>query len=94
MKMIFKIIALPLILILSVAGLLLNAGIKAYCLAAAIVFKVLGLCALIAVCTSQWQALITIGIMVAIVLLIAYGESFIMAQIEICRDGLCGYLRA
>ena len=43
MKMIFKIIALPLILILAVAGLLLNAGIKAYCLASAIVFKVLGL---------------------------------------------------
>ena len=55
MKMIFKIIALPLILILAVAGLLLNTGIKAYCLASAIVFKVLGLCALIAVCTSQWS---------------------------------------
>lgn len=59
-----------------------------------VALKILALCALIAVCTSQWQPLLIIGIMIAIGIVIAYGASYIMAQIEICRDSLCGYLRA
>ena len=93
-KIILKVIALPLILILAIVGVILNAGIKLYCLASAFAFKLLGLCALIAVCTSQWKSLLMIGIMVACTLFIAFGASFVMAQIEICRDRLCSYMKA
>ena len=93
-KLIMKILVLPIVLVLAILGFVLNTGIKLYCLASAIAFKILALCALIAVCTSQWQPLMIIGIMVAVVLFIAYAASFIMAQIAICRDSLCGYFRA
>lgn len=94
LKIIVKILALPLILILSIAGFLINAAIKLYCLVSAVALKILAFCALIAVCTSQWQPLLIIGIMIAIGIGIAFCASFITAQIEICRDSLCGYLRA
>lgn len=94
LKTVLKIVVLPAILVLALVGVMLNAGIKLYCLISAFVFKVLGLCALIAACTSQWQSLLIIGIIIAVVLFIAFGASFIMAQIEICRDSLRGYLRA
>lgn len=93
-KGILKILVLPVLLVLVIAGMVMNIGIKVYCFASAIALKILALCALIAVCTSQWQPLMIIAIMIAIGIVIAYGASFIMAQIEICRDNLCGYLWA
>lgn len=93
-KGILKILVLLVLLVLVIAGMIMNIGIKAYCFVSALALKILALCALIAVCTSQWQPLLIIGIMIAIGIFIAYGASFIMAQIEICRDSLCGYLRA
>lgn len=92
-KVIIKISMLPAIIIFAALGGVLKVGIKVYCLVFSIVLKILSLCALIAVCTSQWQPLMIIGIMLAVVLFLAFEASFIVAKIEICRDNLCSYLR-
>ena len=52
-KGILKILILPVLLVLVIAGQVMNIGIKVYCFASAIALKILALCALIAVCTSQ-----------------------------------------
>ena len=93
-KVILKAAILPILLILSVTNLILNTGIKVYCFVSAVALKMIVICALVAACTGQWPVLITIGAMIAIGIMIAYGTGFIVSQIERYIDSMKDYFRA
>ncbi len=94
MKLILKLLVLPVIIILCVVKVVLNLALRIYCLGASIAFKYLALFLLLALAFSQWQNLAILGAITLGVILITLGIGFVVAQVEILRKGLIRFVRA
>ena len=87
-KMILKIFALPVYLILCLLSGLLDIGLRVYCYGAGIVYWFLFICLLLAVICKQW---LNVGIFVGIIgvaMLVTFWVGIVVATIEIWKDKL------
>ena len=83
-----RIVCLPLIAVLSLLILLMDLGMKLYCVAVSVFYTITGICFIIAVCTAQWNMVGIMTIFIGLQLIFAYGVAFMTAQVEVLRDRL------
>ena len=83
-----KLISFPIIIILSFLIILMDLGMKLYCVAVSVFYTITGICFIIAVCTAQWNMVWIMTIFIGLSLIFAYGVAFMTAQVEVLRDRL------
>lgn len=82
MKIMIRIIAIPIIVLLQLIHWAFDGVSKVYCLAAGVHYNILAICALLAIITGQWKALGILGILVAASLVLLFGAGWIMAMLD------------
>ena len=94
MKLILKILAIPIIVILSVMNFVIDLIMRVYCFGAGIILNALIVCIILAILWAQWQNLgIFIGIAV-LGILATLAFVFLAAQVENVRMYLIDFLKA
>lgn len=88
MRCVFKILLLPLVVILSVMKLFLEGATKLYCLVAGIVINILVICSVLAIITQQWFALVVFVILCSFIWLALLSSGFIAGLLENIKDKL------
>ena len=88
MRSVFKVILLPVVVILSVMKLVLEGATKLYCLVAGIAINLLVVCSVLAIITQQWFALVVFVILCSIILLALLSSGFIAGLLENIKDKL------
>lgn len=86
MSFIFKILGLPVILIIDFIRLLLKGATKIYCLVAGIAINLLAICSVLAVITQQWFALGVFGILFFVVMAILFCFGFIVMVLDRLKE--------
>lgn len=91
-KIILKILAMPVYLILCLLSGLIDVGLRVYCYGAGIVYWFLFVCLLLAVICKQWLNVgIFVGIIV-VVMLVTVLVGIVVATIEVWKDRIGAFL--
>ena len=88
MRFIFKILAMPVMLVVCFIRLFLKGATKVYCLMAGIAINLLAICSVLAVITQQWFALGVFGILFVAILAVLYGAGVFMVVLDNVKEVL------
>ena len=94
MKMILKIIALPVLMILTVLNWLINGAARVYVIVLALFYQILAVCSLMALVKHQWTSLGILVVMFVLSLGVVFGAGTIMAIVDDMKDNLKGVIRS
>ena len=94
MKMILKIIALPVLMILTVLNWLINGAARVYVIVLALFYQILAVCSLMALVKHQWTSLRILVVMFVLSLGVVFGAGTIMAIVDDMKDNLKGVIRS
>lgn len=92
-RLIKKMISIPMLLLLGILMLVSKLISKLYCLGAGFVLVPLIICVLLAIITTQWTAVAIFGSILAACIIILFGMGWIMFQIETGQEFFKGLLR-
>lgn len=88
MRILLKLLTLPMLLIISVLRLLLTGATKLYCLVAGIAINLLIIGAVLAIFTGQWFALAVFGVLFVVIMMILFGAGTISVVLDNLREKL------
>ena len=88
MRILIKLLCLPILMILTVMKLLLNGISKVYCLAAGIVINISVICALLALITQNWLMLAILASKFALIVGLLLGMGTLIATMDSIKDKL------
>lgn len=88
MRILLKLLTLPMLLIISVIRLLLTGATKLYCLVAGIAINLLIIGAVLAIFTGQWFALAVFGVLFVAIMMILFGAGTISVVLDNLREKL------
>ena len=94
MKMIMKIVAVPVLMILTVLNWLINGAARVYVIVLALFYQILAVCGLMALVKHQWTSLGILVVMFSLSLGIVFGAGTIMAIVDDMKDNLKGVIRS
>lgn len=88
MRFIFRMIIMPVVLILSLFKLVLSGAAKLYCLLAGMAITLLIVCAVLALITRQWFALVVFGVIFLAIMAVLYSAGTMMVIVDNIKDKL------
>ena len=88
MRILLKLLTLPMLLIISIFSLFLTGVTKLYCLVAGIAINLLIIGAVLAIFTGQWFALAVFGILFIAIMMILFGAGTISVVLDDLRTKL------
>lgn len=88
MRFIFRMIIMPVVLILSLFKLVLSGAAKLYCLLAGMAINLLIVCAVLALITRQWFALVVFGVIFLAIMAVLYSAGTMMVIVDNIKDKL------
>ena len=94
MKMIMKIVAVPVLMVLTVLNWLINGAARVYAVVLALFYQVLAICGVMALIKHQWTSLGILVVMFGLSLGVVFGAGTIMAIVDDAKDNLKGVIRS
>ena len=88
MRILIKILCLPIFMVLTVMKILLNGISKVYCLTAGIVINISVICAFLALITQNWLMLAILASKFALIVGLLLGMGTLIANIDSIKDKL------
>ena len=88
MRMLIKLLCLPIFMVLTVMKILLNGISKVYCLAAGIVINISVICAFLALITQNWLMLAILASIFALIVGLLLGMGTLIATMDSIKDKL------
>lgn len=88
MRILLKLLTLPMLLIISILSLFLTGVTKLYCLVAGIAINLLIIGAVLAIFTGQWFALAVFGILFIAIMMILFGAGTMYVVLDNLRTKL------
>lgn len=94
LKIVAKIIAIPMIILLGSICLLAEGAANLYCHVAGFIMPLIVICVILAIITSQWTALLIFGMLVAASVVLTLLIGWTLGMLEYGRDFFVELLHA